>query len=214
MRITRVEQIGESELLQRFARTRLRGHGQPLIYQQARLELVRQVDPVTLYPAQRYVLREDHQRLYDLYRQFKAEGIDIFNLEGGLFFWLADADAPDGEEGPIPLMPPVIEHSFEPDGRILPLINDGMHRVFTAMRLGVAINIVLATNVPREYPYYAYALEKGWEEVVELNELPDDFVKKSYRDPNQYKALFRDFNAVFEGIQKQRKQTNPTVLRA
>ncbi|MBF0613681.1 MAG: hypothetical protein G8237_10300 [Magnetococcales bacterium] len=214
MKITRMEQIGEAELLQRFATTRLRGHGQPLIYARARLELVRRVDPATLYPAQRYVLRADHQRLFDLYHLFRHEGIDIFNLEGGLFFWLADPDAPHGEEGPIPLMPPVVEHSLEPDGRTIPLINDGMHRVYTAMRLGVPINIVLAVDVPHEYPYYAYALKKGWDDVVELEELPNEFIKKEYRDPTQYKALFRDFNAVFDGIQKQRKSTNPATLLA
>ncbi|MBF0627266.1 MAG: hypothetical protein HQL91_03505 [Magnetococcales bacterium] len=214
MKITRIETIGAAELLQRFATTRLRGHGQPLIYEQARLELVRQVDPATLYPAQRYVLREDHQRLHDLYGLFREQGIDIFNLDGGLFFWLADPEAPNGEDGPIPLMPPVVEISCEPDGRILPLINDGMHRVYTAMRLGLKINIVLVHNVPREYPYYAFALEQGWQEVMELEALPDDFIKKFYRDPTQYKSLFRDFNAVFDGIQKQRKQTNPSSLRA
>ncbi|MBF0212853.1 MAG: hypothetical protein HQM00_04710 [Magnetococcales bacterium] len=214
MKITRIETIPEAELLRRFATTRLRGHGQPLIYERARLELVRQVDPATLYPAQRYVLREDHQRLRDLYRLFQGRGIDIFNLEGGLFFWLADPSSPDGEEGPIPLMPPVVELSLEPDGRMIPLINDGMHRVYTAMRLGVGINIVRVHDVPREYPYYAFALEKGWQDVTELDELPDTFVKKFYRDPVQYKALFRDFNAVFEGIQKQRKQTNPASLQA
>lgn len=214
MKITRIETIDEGELLARFATTRLKGHGQPLIYGNARLELVRGVDPATLYPAQRYVLKQDHQRLHDLYHLFRMRGIDIFNLDGGLFFWLADPEAPQGEEGPIPLMPPVVELSHEPDGRVLPLINDGMHRVYTAMRLGVPINIVLAHDVPREYPYYAFALENGWKDVVELEELPENFVKKSYRDPEQYKALFRDFNAVFEGIQKQRKQTNPASLRA
>ncbi|MBF0191382.1 MAG: hypothetical protein HQL99_09655 [Magnetococcales bacterium] len=214
MKITRVERIGEAELLQRFATTRLRGHGQPLIYQQAKLTLVRQVDPASLYPAQRYILREDHQRLHHLYLAFREREIDIFNLDGGLFFWLADDTLPGGEDGPIPLMPPVVELSVEPDGRTLPLINDGMHRVYTAMRLGVPLNIVLASDVPAEYPYYAFALEKGWDEVVELEELADGFVKKTYRDPAQYKSLFRDFNAVFEGIQKQRKQTNPAFLQA
>ncbi|MBF0339580.1 MAG: hypothetical protein HQL95_01285 [Magnetococcales bacterium] len=214
MHITRVAQIDEQELLRRFATTRLRGHGQPLIYAHARLELVRQVDPATLYPAQRYVLKEDHERLHQLCLAFRQKGIDIFNLEGGLFFWLEDPESPEGEEGPIPLMPPVVEMSAEPDGRMIPLINDGMHRVYTAMRLGVPLNIVLAHDVPREFPYYAFALEKGWREVVELDELPDGFVKKHYRDPDQYKALFRDFNAVFDGIQKQRRQTNPQSLRA
>jgi hypothetical protein len=39
--------------------------------------------------------------------------------------------------------------------------------------------------------------------------LPDGHQKKEYRQPANYKALFRDFNAVFPGVQKQRKQSNP-----
>ncbi|HIJ82687.1 MAG TPA: hypothetical protein HPQ00_00605, partial [Magnetococcales bacterium] len=73
--ITRYEIIDEGEVLARFAKTRLRGHGQPLIYGQARLELVRGVDPETLFPAQRYVLREDYEQLQALYDAFQARGV-------------------------------------------------------------------------------------------------------------------------------------------
>ncbi|HAT50505.1 MAG TPA: hypothetical protein DCS88_09245 [Alphaproteobacteria bacterium] len=202
MKITRTQPIGAQEMLDRFATTRLRGYGQPLIYERARLELVRQVDPKTLFPAQRYVLKEDHHAVLELHEAFRKQGIDAFNMEGGMLFWKA------GEEGPIPFMPPIVEMSREPDGRTLPLINDGMHRIFTAMKLNRPVTIILAHGVPTEYPYYAYALAKGWDEVVELDALPDRFVKKTYRDPQNYKSLFRDFNAVFDGIQKQRKKTS------
>jgi hypothetical protein len=50
--------------------------------------------------------------------------------------------------------------------------------------------------------------------VAELEDLPDEFQKKEYRLPDNYKALFRDFNAVFPGVQKQRKQSNPIHLHA
>jgi len=208
MNISRFKTVDEKEILRRFASTRLKGHGQPLIYQNARLELVRQVDPKTLFPAQRYVLAEDYQRLIDLYNAFQLQDVNIFNLDGGLFFWLT---TDEDEEGPIPLMPPIVEMSQEPDGRTVPLINDGMHRIFSAMKLSQRINIIKVHNVPTEYPYYAYALENGWDDVMELEALPDHFVKKTYRDPEQYKALFRDFNAVFNGIQKQRKKTIPAL---
>jgi hypothetical protein len=45
-------------------------------------------------------------------------------------------------------------------------------------------------------------------------ELPDVYVKKAYRDKDNYKALFRDFNEVFPGVQKQRKRSNPGHLKA
>jgi hypothetical protein len=117
-------------------------------------------------------------------------------------------------EAPVPLLPPVIEESREPDGRTVLLINDGIHRVFAARKLGRRINVVLARNVPAQYPYYAYPLDSGWAGVEEIDQLTDGYKKKDYRIPDNYKSLFRDFNAVFEGVQKQRKRTNPADLKA
>jgi hypothetical protein len=207
MRILRYETFTEQDLLARLSRTRLRGHGQPEIYAGAALSLER-VDTDLLAPAQRYVLRADLNSILALYESFEKENIDIFSLRGGLLFWR------DEEEGPIPLIPPVIEESVEPDGRTVLLINDGLHRVYCARKLGREINVVVARGVPREFPYYAYPLPEGWAGVAELEELPDNYQKKEYRDPVNYKALFRDFNAVLPGVQKQRKQSNPEHLRA
>ncbi|MBF0154679.1 MAG: hypothetical protein HQL64_13135 [Magnetococcales bacterium] len=213
MQITRHEIITEDELLSRIQRTRLKGHGQPMIYEGARLVLARRTHPLTLYPAQRYVLRDDLERILELHAAFRQQGVDIFALDGGLMFWLRDPENPDTEVGPIPLTPPVVEMSLEPDGRRLPLINDGMHRVYAALQLRSVINVVMVHDVPTEFPYYAFALPNGWSDVQELTALPEDFVKKSYRDPDNYKALFRDFNEVFPGVQKQRPRSNPAHLK-
>ena len=48
--------------------------------------------------------------------------------------------------------------------------------------------------------------------VAELEELPATFQKKEYRVPGNYKALFRDFNAVFPGVQAERRRSNPAHL--
>jgi hypothetical protein len=176
------------------------------------LELVRRVNPSSLVPAQRYVLEEDFRRIEDLHRALSAHGVDIFALEGGLLLWMGDPQT-GVLEGPIPLIPPVVEESVEEDGRTVPLINDGMHRVYAAKRLDRRVNIVLARGVPPEYPYYAKPLDNGWSGVEELSVLPDNYVKKVYRDPQNYKALFRDFNEHFPGVQKRRKRSNPAHLR-
>jgi hypothetical protein len=212
MKVIRYELIPERELLAQLKKTRLRGYDQPCVYADASLELMRQVDPETLVPAQRYVLEEDFRRIEALHREFLTHSVDIFALEGGLLFWAQDPRT--GElEGPIPLIPPVVEESREEGGRVVALINDGMHRVYAAKRLGRRINIVFARNVPGEYPYYAKPLDNGWSDVEELSELPDNYLKKTYRDPQNYKALFRDFNEHFPGVQKQRKRSNPEHLR-
>ena len=208
MKILRYETFSEQELLARLKRTPLKGHGQVEIYKDSTLELLDQADPESLTPAQRYVLQPDLESILGLYRTFEFEGIDIFSLRGGVLFWRNE------EEGPIPLIPPVIEESVEPGGQKVLLINDGIHRVYCAKKLGKRINVVLARNVPEQYPYYAYALKVGWSEVIELPELPDGFQKKEYRDAQNYKALFRNFNEVLPGVQKQRKRSNPEHLKA
>jgi len=50
--------------------------------------------------------------------------------------------------------------------------------------------------------------------VEELDELPAGYQKKAYRRPDDYKALFRDFNDVFPGVQVERPRVSPEELRA
>lgn len=185
------------EVLTRLKQTQLMGYGQPYLYKTAMLELCEQVDPDTLVPAQRYVLTRDFQRIENLYSQFLQIGIDIFALKNGLHF---------EEQGEmIPLLPPIVEVSVEESKPVL-LINDGMHRIFSARQLGKHINIILVSNIPKKYPYYAYPLKNGWQDVQVLETLTVGFVKKYYRDKENYKALFRNFNELFPNIQKQRQK--------
>ena len=210
MQITKYDLLAEGELLSRLKRTRLRGFDRAEVYRDATLEVV-EADPESLTPAQRYVLQEGVQAILDVADAFEPRGIDVFALRGALLFWPEGSD-PEGP--PIPFLPPVIEESIERDGRKILLINDGIHRVYAARKRGRKLNVVLARNVPAEYPYYAYALPEGWAQVDELAELQEGYQKKEYRNPENYKALFRDFNEIFEGVQKQRPRTNPANLKA
>jgi len=214
--IARIEHISKDHLLSTLKRTRLKGHNQVEIYETAAVERLLAVDPDALMPAQNYVLMPTVRDILALRSALQSFDSDIFALDGGLWFWLEkeerEASASlDGDA--IPILPPIVEESREPDGRTVWLINDGIHRVYAAKKSAEKINIVLARNVPARYPYYAYALPQGWPDVVELEDLRDGFQKKTYRDPANYKALFRDFNAVFAGVQKQRKRTNPPELK-
>jgi hypothetical protein len=196
------------ELLATLRETPLQGFGGAKPYASVQLELV-SMDPERLVPAQRYVLADGVRRALALREALAPHGLDPFALSGGA--WITTADAPDE---PTPLLPPIVERSTEPDGRVVPLINDGLHRVFAARSIGEPITVVLATGVSPDYPYYALALPDGWNDVVELEDLPDGFQKKTYRNPDGYKQLFRQFNAVFPGVQQERKQTNPAHLKA
>ena len=205
MKLVRWESLSTAETLARLRRVRLKGLGEPLVYADAALSLERAVAPTSLAPAQRYVLKADLENVLALAGLFEEKEIDIFALEGVILFWLDQND-----EGPIPLAPPVVEESREADGRRLWLINDGMHRVTAARRLGRSINILLARGVPEAWPYYALPLPGGWDEVEEIPALPAGYQKKTYRWPQEYKALFRNFNAVFPSIQKQRPAPSET----
>jgi hypothetical protein len=189
-----VEPLSPDDLLARLRETCLMGHGGARVYRHATLE-IQTFDPLELTPAQRYVLMPGVRRILELR---EALDVDIFALEGGVFL--------DGT----PLLPPVVERSEEPDGRTVWLINDGIHRVYAAHLAGSPINVVTVDGA--SHPYYALAA--SWEDVVELEELPETFEKKRYRVPGNYKALFRDFNAVFPGVQRERKKSNPAHLTA
>jgi hypothetical protein len=203
--IESVEYIGRDELLATLRRTRLQGFDGVEPYARAGLDLT-MIDPDELAPAQRYVLRGGVETGLELRETVLPHGHDVFALDGAL-----QVRTPDET---IPVLPPIVEESVEPDGRTVLLVNDGIHRVFAAREAGLPISVVIARGVPAEYPYYALALENGWAGVAELDELPDGFQKKEYRRPDGYKALFRDFNALFPGVQKQRRRTNPAHLKA
>ncbi len=210
MKIQKYELLPETELLSRLKKTRLRGFDRAEVYRDASLE-VANVDTDELTPAQRYVLADGVQTILEVADAFAPMGVDVFGLRGALLFWPEGADL---AEAPIPLLPPMIEESTEADGKKVLLINDGIHRVYAARKRGRKLNVVLARSVPAEYPYYAYALPDGWAQVEELAELTEGYQKKAYRNPDNYKALFRDFNEIFDGIQKQRPRTNPDHLKA
>jgi hypothetical protein len=204
--VSDVVEIPQEELLSALRGVRLRdSEVQP--YANARLRIAR-VDPEALSPAQNYVLEEGVARVHALRTALAGHGVDPFELHGGL--WLGVAGLPDR----IPLLPPVVEQSTEADGRAHLLVSDGLHRVFAARQAAEKINVVLVEGVDEQWPYYAYPVEGGWSGVEVLAELPEVRQKKEYRWPSNYKALFRDYNALFPGVQVQRRSSNPKTLRA
>ena len=218
MNIIRHELGSRERLLNILREVRLKGtfNGieRPYVYQNAKLQL-QWYSPVGieefLYPPQRYVLKPTVDSILELEKVFDQLGVDIFGLQGALYFWLEGMD-PEKDE-PIPFLPPIVEESEEPGEHMVFLVNDGMHRIWAARKVGRGINIVLVQDVPPEYPYYAYAIMERWKNIVEFKELPDVFEKKAYRNPTNYKSLFRDFNEVFPGVQKDRKQSNPSHIK-
>jgi hypothetical protein len=209
VKILSIRSFDRHELLGSLRQTPLRGFDKAKLYASATLDVAPAMDTDLLTPAQRYVLKPTVRKLLELRDALLAQGIDLFALDGGAYIHTSD----DPQEA-IPIVPPIVEESIEPDGRTVLLVNDGLHRVSAARSLGLPISVVIARGVPTEYPYYAYALPNGWADLELLEELPDEYQKKEYRLPENYKALFREFNTVLPGVQKQRKQSNPDHLTA
>lgn len=204
MKIIKWTLLSQEETLSRLKNTRLKGFSQPYVYEDSSLELLKYMSPRKLVPTQRYVLCENLKTIESLYREFLKFNINIFHLEGTLIFHMENDEG--DIVGPIPLTPPIIEETHTTKRKFL--ISDGMHRIFAAKKLGSFINVIYVRDVPKEYPYYALPLKNGWHDVQELEFIPEGFVKKTYRDPKNYKDLFRNYNEIFPGIQESR----PTVM--
>ncbi|MCK5716129.1 MAG: hypothetical protein KAH77_01480 [Thiomargarita sp.] len=135
---------------------------------------------------QRYVLEPILARLLRLDSAFIAQGVDILNLDCAITYKYG--------KNTYTIMPPVIEH----DGNMLA---DGMHRVYYARQRGITARVVYAQN---NHPYYAYPLQNGWDDVMEIPILTSNFKRKEYKEPDNHTRLFRDYNKVFEGVQVKR----------
>lgn len=178
-RVVSIEPFERGELLRALS-------GGVPVYARARLAL-QAADPDALVPAQRYVLTPGVERILSLRAALLQFGVDVFALDGGA--WVR---TPDGR---VPVIPPIVEVSGTTR-----LIADGIHRVYAARSVGLPITVVTVRGASQ--PYYAYPLADGWAGVRELDRLPQRFAKKAYREDRD--ALFRDYNAVFPGVQATR----------
>lgn len=188
-----------SECCTRLKRTQLIGYERELVYRDARISLKCDVDPRDIFPTQRYTLKPLMLRTATLYQSLLWKGIDIMEMTGAL--WLKVRED-DGVVKEFHLTPPIVEFAQNPDtGADIYLLADGMHRTALAIEQGYPINIILVDGVSQ--PYYAYPL-KGWSEVQVFENLPTGFVKKHYRNPDNHKLLFRNYDIGFPNIQPKR----------
>lgn len=182
-----IQQFSAAVLFDRLRKTKLRGHGQPEIYKDAHLGLFR-TRMENLVPPQNYVLRGQLDYIRDLQEDvYNEKDLDLFDLDG---FVIVDG---------VPFTPPIVEISRNKAGNSVLLICDGQHRVQAS---GGEITVVIASNLPWQYPYYAWPLENGWDDVEMVDFQPD--VKKEYREPQDHKALYRNFEPQFPGYQPSR----------
>ncbi|MGQ9485052.1 MAG: hypothetical protein ACUVSA_08780 [Desulfosoma sp.] len=192
LRVVRVQYRGAEELLERLRGVTLLKRPDVYVYRDAALSL-EEIPVEDLYPAQRYVLVHELQKVRHLKWELERFGFDLFHLNGYLKIWL------EGEEEAVDLLPPVVEESVERNGRLVNLINDGMHRLYLAYLEWVIPQVVLVRGVPEDLPYYAFPMPEQWKGVQMVKDLPPGYMKKWHRI-RDYHSLYRNFNSAFDNV--------------
>jgi hypothetical protein len=180
-------------------------------YEQAEIRSI-QVPTDVLFPAAFYVARPNLERQRELRRRLLEHGIDTLDLSGGVEFRV------DDEVWAV--IPPVVEYQVEtvefqpgpaglkypPLELEIPLINDGLHRVYLAREAGVPVRVIAVRGVCRRTPYYAYPA--GWSSVKLVDKVPDDKALRKRHRVADYYSLYRDFGPLNVG-----KPRHPDEIR-
>ena len=192
MEIQRVEQHSVDELITNMRKVGMLTHPDDRVYENCVIELST-MHTNDIAPAQRYVLTKELLKVRDLRWALREHDVDLFHLNGYVTIWLEDYD------DPIDVLPPVVEQSAEADGSVVKILNDGMHRVYLARMERSPLQVVYVRNVPPKFPYYAFPLVNGWNDVEIVQDLPEGYIKKWHRIKN-YKSLYRNFNTGFQNV--------------
>ena len=194
--ITKVAFHGPEELISRLREVRMLNDPDARPYANCRLKLT-PMDYSEFRPAQRYVLADNLLKVQCLEWELARHGADLFALGG--YLTLETSGSPD----PIDLLPPIIEAIPEASGAVINVINDGMHRLFAGRLEWRRPVVVLAEDLPPQYPYYAYPIpgENPWDQVAIIAgaAVPAGVIKKWHRIRDN-KRLYRDFNSAFQNV--------------
>ena len=190
--VERVEHFPADDLVARLRRVTMLKRPEVRVYQDAEISL-REIPTDGLFPAQRYVLVQELEKVRRLKWELAGKGYDLFRLDGYVKIWFV------GEDRPIDLLPPVVEESVERDGRVVNIINDGMHRLYLAYLEWVIPQVIFIRSLSSEFPYYAFPNPTQWHGIDWMSSLPEGYVKKWHRIPD-YKTLYRDFNSAFDNV--------------
>jgi hypothetical protein len=192
MKIRSVERFPEHVLVEKLRHVTMLKAPEVKVYDKAFIS-VETVAVRSLSPPQNYILRSELKKVRDLKWALEDHGVDIYRLDGFVRLML------EGHEEPTDLLPPIVEESIEQDGSVHLIVNDGMHRVYMAMREWVIPQVVLVRGIPKHLPYYAFPVPGGWTNIEERDDLPPGYLKKWHRIAN-YHALYRNFNSAFKNV--------------
>ena len=198
MKIVAAERFPEPQLVENLRKVTMLKAPDVKVYTRAFIPL-EHLAVTTLSPPQNYILRPELTKVRELKWALEDHGIDLFELNGFVRLKI------EGYDEPVDLLPPIVEESIEQDGSVHLIVNDGMHRVYMALREWVVPQVVFIRGIPKDLPYYAYPLPGGWDSLEERDDLPPGYLKKWHRIRN-YHALYRNFNSAFSNVGGPRPQ--------
>lgn len=203
MDIIALQRHSVEELITCLRRVPLLEQPEVLIYEQALISL-EQIHTDSLHPPQNYLWLQELRKTQALRWGLAEHGVDLFRLDGYVTYTVR---LEDGAEATYDLYPPIVEESFEADGTVALLINDGMHRLYLARLEWAVPQVTYIRGVPKAYPYYAYPRRERWEGLDLLADNPDPktYLKKCHRVRHN-KRLYRDFQAVFHNVGRSRSR--------
>lgn len=206
MKIVKFEYFTEETLIENLRKVHLAGRPELKIYQNANITLKREVSPDNIIFSQYYVMKKDIEEITQTRKCLLSYGIDIFKLQG--YIRLYYIDDMDHQLKVFDILPPIVEISKADEN--IPLLNDGMHRLYLARESKSLINIVMIGDFDYDYPYYALPNYEGWKNLKICSEVPE--IKKNYRTKD-YKTLFRDFNSAFINVTQPRVSKNSSSIK-
>lgn len=197
MNLNTIDSYASSILIERLRHVTMLENKNVEIYKNCFIS-IEVIDPNVLIPTQRYILIDELKTKIELEYALNKNMCSMFELCGYITYTVSDKD------NVYTLLPPIIEEQIDLRGRVLPVINDGMHRVYLSKKLNKnKIFVVYIRGISKKYPYYAYPLEHGWNDVSEINELQQGYIKKFHVIENN-KRFYRNFDSVFTNCSKPR----------
>lgn len=190
MKITKITMYPQEELIHRLREVTLTD-GVTKPYANCNIIITTPLSFSDYEYAQNYVLRSDYKKICELSSTLLHE-FHLSLLNCGTLWEIST------EEGAFPYIPPIVEVSGSEW-----ILADGMHRMKSFQNNFNHPPYVVVIYDP-SVPYYACSNGLSLKEIPIVETRPE--VRKIYRDPDNYKALFRDYNSQFPGIQRDRSK--------
>lgn len=201
MKIEVLKEIPFGELERNIRSVPLLKSPDVFVYADANISL-REFHVDEINPTSFYVIKDNLQRQKDLREVLLKKGIDSLHLDKAYEIknslgemWTLMPPVIEVAERKISYVPQEDEIKYSDEIKLkIPVINDGMHRVFLAREEGESFNGVYVSGVMKEFPFYAHP--NGWDMVKMVDEVPATKKEKKFYSRNDCYGLYRDFGVL------------------